>query len=232
MEYVYAPGCALIIYKPHLADRMHRLLNEHIGEMPRLDTCCRNHPKIPKGTCVINTCPGCDRRYRSYYADSTTTSVWEVIADGDWFTYPNYYGAKMSIQDACPTRSQARVHKAIRTLLERMNIEVVEPKRTGMNTICCGDALYPARPLAEVEETMRKRAAQMPEENVAVYCVSCIKAMAIGKKRPRYVVDLLFGEETEPQVTDTVEWHRQIDEFTIRSSRKPTALAVGGIEGG
>ncbi len=37
--------------------------------------------------------------------------------------------------------------------------------------------------------------------------------MAIGGRKPRYMVDLLFGEETEPRVTDTVEWHRQIDAF-------------------
>ena len=213
MEYVYAPGCALTLYKPHLAEKMHAMLNENLGEMARLDTCCRNHPTLPKGTCVINTCPGCDRRYRSYYKESTTKSVWEVIAESDWFRFPDYHGARMSIQDACPTRSQARVHKAIRTLLKKMNIEVVEPKRTGTNTICCGDALYPALPVAEVEESMRRRAAEMPEEDVAVYCVSCIKAMAIGGRRPRYMVDMLFGEETEPRVTDTVEWHVQVDEF-------------------
>jgi Fe-S oxidoreductase len=215
MNLVYAHGCALTIYKPHLAERMHTLLVEHLGEMERLDTCCRNHPELPNGTCVINTCPGCDRRYRSYYTNSTTTSVWEVIAEGDWFPYPDYHGERMSIQDACPTRSQARVHTATRTLLRRMNIEVIEPKRTRTNTICCGDALYPTRPLAEIEETMMRRAVEMPEENVAVYCVSCIKAMARGGKKPRYIVDLLFGEGTEPQVTDTVEWHRQIDEYTL-----------------
>jgi hypothetical protein len=213
LDHVFAPGCALIIYKPHLAEKMHQLLNEHLGEMPRLDACCRKHPEVAKGTLVINTCPGCDRRYRSYYADSTTVSLWEVISKGDWFNYPDYHGARMSIQDACPTRSQPRVHEAIRILLESMNIEVVEPERTETNTICCGDALYPTRPLAEVHAMMRSRAAAMPEEDVIVYCVSCIKAMAIGGRRPRYIVDLLFGEETESQVTNTVEWHRQIDAF-------------------
>ena len=213
MQYVYAPGCALTIYKPQLSEKVHQILSQNLGEMPRLDTCCRNHPTLPTGTCIINTCPGCDRRYRTYYNESTTKSLWEIIAEGDWFTYPNYDGRKMSIQDACPTRSQPRVHIAVRALLERMNIKVVEPKRTGTGTICCGDALYPSRPLAEVEEAMRRRAADMPEDEVVVYCVSCIKAIAIGGRRPKYMVDLLFGEETEPQVTETVEWHKQIDEY-------------------
>jgi hypothetical protein len=55
----------------------------------------------------------------------------------------------------------------------------------------------------------------MPVEDVVVYCVSCVKSMFIGGKKPRYMVDLLFGEETLPQTTETVEWHGQIDEYTL-----------------
>ena len=55
----------------------------------------------------------------------------------------------------------------------------------------------------------------MPVEDVVVYCVSCVKSMFIGGKKPRYMMDLLFGEETLPQITDTAEWHRQIDEYML-----------------
>ena len=215
MERIYAPGCALTIYKPHLAEEMYKLLSKNLGEMERLDTCCRNHPVLRDGVQVINTCPGCDRRYRSNYTTSTTKSVWEVIAEGDWFQFPDYHGEKMSIHDACPTRDQVRVHKAMRKLLKKMNIEVVEPAKTGTKATCCGDSLYPALPVDQVIDAMRKRASEMPVEDVVVYCVSCVKSMFIGGKRPRYMVDLLFGEETLPQTTETVEWHRQIDEYTL-----------------
>jgi len=215
MDQVYAPGCALTIYKPHLAERMHALLVEHMGEMERLDICCRNHPELRDGAQVINTCPGCDRRYRNNYTRSTTKSVWEVILEGGWFPLPDYHGARMSIHDACPTRDQPRVHEAIRTLLKRMNVELIEPERTGTAAVCCGDSFYPSLSVEEVNKQMRRRASEMPEMDVVVYCVSCVKSMFIGGKRPRYMVDLLFGEETVPQVTDTVEWHRQIDEYTL-----------------
>ncbi len=216
MRRIYAPGCALTLYKPHLAERMHEALVANLGEMERLDTCCRNHPELGEGGEVVNTCPGCDRRYRNNYTDSTTRSVWEHLAEGDWFPFPDHGGVRMSIHDACPTRDQVRVHAAIRTLLERMNIEVVEPKNTGMTATCCGDSLYPGLPVEMVNEQMRTRASEMPVEEVVVYCVSCIKSMSIGGKRPRYIVDLLFGEETVPQTTDTVEWHRELDEYSVK----------------
>ncbi len=80
MKLVYAPGCALTLYKPHLAAKMHTALRENLGEVARLDTCCRMFPPLPDGTQIINTCPGCDRRYRENYPRATNRSVWEVIA--------------------------------------------------------------------------------------------------------------------------------------------------------
>ena len=56
-------------------------------------------------------------------------------------------------------------------------------------------------------EQQKKRAAQMPCQDVAVYCVSCMKSMAVGGKTPRYLVDLLFGEPSIPGETDLDRYH-------------------------
>lgn len=53
---------------------------------------------------------------------------------------------------------------------------------------------------------MSRRASSMPREDVVVYCVSCINAMYIGGKRPRYLVDLLFAEQTEPGIFEPIAW--------------------------
>lgn len=46
-----------------------------------------------------------------------------------------------------------------------------------------------------------------------VYCVSCSKSMFIGGKKPHYLIDLLFGEETVPKTFEPDEWHRELDEY-------------------
>jgi hypothetical protein len=46
-----------------------------------------------------------------------------------------------------------------------------------------------------------------------VYCVSCAKAMFNGGKKPRYLIDLLFDEETTAETCDPVAWHKELDEF-------------------
>lgn len=213
MKQVYAPGCALLIYKPKLAEKVLEFLNQNLGDVPEHLICCRHNPDLESGTRVINTCAGCDRRYRELYDGISTISLWEMLAESKTFSFPDYNGMEMSIHDACPTRTEERVHSAIRKLLGKMNIKVIEPKNTRNKAICCGDSFYDTLPVEHVKELMRKRSNEIPCDNVVVYCVSCIKAMYIGGKNPRYILDLLFEEETEIGTFEPDAWHGELQKF-------------------
>jgi Fe-S oxidoreductase len=209
MKNVFAPGCALALYRPDLARRITAVLSERFGPVAEHHVCCHHEPGLPAGTRVINVCPGCDKRFRTLYEGITTISLWEALAGDGSFPFPDYGGAGMAVLDACPTRDQPRVHNAVRALLARMNIVPVEPKATRTRGLCCGDGSYGIVPAGEVKAQMRKRAREMPAEDVAVYCVSCVKAMHIGG----HLVDLLFGEPTTPGTFEPDEWHRQLDAY-------------------
>ncbi len=200
-----------MLYKPESAARLHRLLRENLGDIEAWQTCCRKDPRFETPIEVINVCPGCDKRFRNDYANSSTVSLWEVLARADFFPFPDYRGRKMSIIDACPTRDRTGVHDAVRTLLRKMNVTLVEPENTRTRSTCCGDTFWGEIPTERVKDLMKKRTAEMPAGDVVVYCVSCAKAVFIGGKTPRYLVDLLLGEETVPQTLDPDEWHRQLE---------------------
>ena len=119
----------------------------------------------------------------------------------------------MSIIDACPTRDQEKIHDSIRVLLRKMNILLIEPKNTRTKSTCCGDSFYGLIPVEEVKELMVKRASEMPENEVVVYCISCVKAVYNGGKNSRYLVDLLFNENTDPQTLDPEKWHEELNAF-------------------
>ena len=208
---VFAPGCALMLYEPELAEKIHDILNTNLGEMDLFLTCCHHEPQFTESTEVINICPGCDKRFGNDYQNSSTVSLWEIIAESEFFTFPDYKGMKMSILDACPTREKEKVHNAIRTLLYKMNITLVEPEKTRTKSTCCGDSFYGVIPTEKVKEQMKKRTSEMPVDDVVVYCVSCIKSVYIGGKKPRYLVDLLFAEETLPKTYEPEEWHKELD---------------------
>lgn len=213
MKKVFAPGCALMIYKPKLERKVLELLNNKLGDIEEYLICCRHKPNLEKGTQIINICAGCDRRYRELYEGITTISLWEVLAEVKEFPFPDYKGKEMTILDACPTRDQERIHNAVRVLLKKMNITLVEPEKTKTKGICCGDSFYGVLPVEQVKEQMKKRAEDMPASDVVVYCVSCSKSMYIGGKTPRYLVDLLFGEDTDPGIFEPDNWHKQLNDF-------------------
>lgn len=213
MTYFFAPGCALLLYKPDLARAVHTFLCSSLGEMEMLLTCCRHTPPLPDDTTVINVCPGCDRRYRTNYETSGTVSVWEILAQSDRFPFPDCGNEQMTIIDACPTRDQDRVHEAIRALATRMRIEIVEPQWTRRNATCCGDAFHGVISTDRVVAQMRKKASEMPLDDILVYCVSCVKAMFVGGREPRYLLDLLFAEDTVPQTAEPDAWHEELDAF-------------------
>ena len=212
-NFLFAPGCALILYKPELVKRVHKQFEEIFGKMDILEKCCQHDPQLPVNTKIINVCPGCDKRFSNDYRNVSTVSLWEMLADSDEFQFPDYSGLRMSIIDACPTREETEIHSTIRSILKRMNIELVEPANTGTRSTCCGDSFYGLIPLNKVKELMIKRASEMPEENVVVYCISCVKSVFNGGKKPKYLVDLLFSEQTDPGVLDPDQWHKELREY-------------------
>jgi RNase P subunit RPR2 len=203
----------LFLYKPQLVAKLRAYLEARRGPLEVLSACCHHTPALPAGTRVVTTCPGCDRRYRQNYPEPLALSLWELLAGDDAFPFPDYRGRKMTIIDACPTRDRKRIHDAVRALAARMNIVVVEPERTREKGTCCGDTYYPALPVAAVIATMKAKGAEMPLDEVLVYCVSCSKSMFVAGRRPRYLVDLLFAEETVPGTTQPDAWHAELDAF-------------------
>lgn len=210
MKKMFAPGCALMLYKPESALKLHSILSANLGKMELLATCCQHEPDLKEPTQIINICPGCDKRFRNDYEKTSTISLWEILAESDFFSFPDYQNQSMTIIDACPTRDQVRVHQAIRKILQKMNINLIEPENTGTKSTCCGDSFYGVLPTENVKELMIKKSSEMPANDVVVYCVSCSKSVHIGKKQPRYLIDLLFSEETDPKTYEPDMWHNEL----------------------
>jgi Fe-S oxidoreductase len=210
---VFAPGCALMLYKPESAEKLRHILYENLGITEKLMTCCQHEPLFKNKTTVINVCPGCDKRFGKDYKKCSTISLWEILANNDFFIFPDYHGKSMSILDACPVRENEKVHNAVRKVLGKMNIKVVEPKSTRTKSICCGDSFFGEIPTEHVKVQMTRRAKDMPKDDVVVYCVSCTKSIFIGGKKPRYLIDLLFKDQTVPKTLDPDEWHKELNAY-------------------
>lgn len=210
---LFAPGCALKIHEPALADQALAYLSGRLGIEKTHDICCKKDPRFDEDTMLITVCSGCQKRFLELYPKSSSRSFWEVLDEDPSFPFPDYHGVSMSVQDACPTKNNTSVHRAVRSLLSKMNITVVEDAQNGLSSVCCGDSLYPSQPIHSVNARMRERAQGMPCDDIVVYCVSCIKSVHIGGKQPQFLLSLLFGEKTQPGVYETEAWHKQLEQY-------------------
>ncbi len=132
----FNPGCALSLYKPESGRKMLALLNEHFGPVAPHGLCCHHDPGLPQGATIINNCAGCDRRFRSLYPGIRTLSLWEVLDSLENLPLPDYSGLTVSVHDSCSFRPKPQVHAAVRSLLAKMKIAIVESEFSGTKSIC------------------------------------------------------------------------------------------------
>ncbi len=142
----FNPGCALAMAEPEAADGLLNLLRRWYGKVRPHDICCHHDPKLPAGSVIINSCAGCDRRFRSLYPGIATITLWEVLDSIGQLPLPNHAGLTVSVQDPCSFRPKPQVHAAVSSLLRKMNVEIVEAPANGTRSICCGDNFYPTLP--------------------------------------------------------------------------------------
>ena len=64
--------------------------------------------------------------------------VWEIIDNDPDFPFPDYHGEKMTIQDCWLAVEKRHVQDAIRSLMRKMNIQVVELPENHEKTTFCG----------------------------------------------------------------------------------------------
>jgi Fe-S oxidoreductase len=212
----FNPGCALGIDRPESGQKILELLVGHFGPVRLHSVCCRHDPKLPHGATIINNCAGCDRRFRSLYEGIQTISLWEILDSIENLPLPDHTGLTVSVQDPCSYRPKPQVHAAVRSILRKMKINIIESPYSGTESICCGDNFYPRLPIPKVTGLQKKRAAQMPCQDVAVYCVSCVKSMSVGGKTPHHMADLVLGHETEPQDTRLDVYHDALNAYIDR----------------
>lgn len=209
-QYIYAPGCAVSAYSSLVEEHFHAAMENLYGSMPVMRTCCFNHPDIAPGTIILTPCTTCLQRYRKLYPECDTRFVLEEILQSATFLFPNYLGQEMSIQDTCSARQQPETLQVVRDLLSKMNICVQEARAHGVRSKCCGEKLYGKIAYDKVLEMMRRRAEEMPCQDVVTYCASCSTPINYGGRNAHFIGDLLFRLSSDMKCPNVKEWNARL----------------------
>lgn len=211
MKY-YLPGCDVRRNHPNASAKMTEYMNSKGIEIAQ---CCRKDLSFLKdGDTIIENCTLCELMLKERVPNIPFQSLYEYLLETD-FQWPNYHGKKIIVQDCWRTRDNISIQNAVRDVLKRMNIQIMEADNNREKSEYCGVWLNnpPAKDCVmlapntfteletyrhlltkeEQEEKMSEWVKQYNGMPVVVYCNGCEKGIKLGHGNPIHLIELITG---------------------------------------
>lgn len=214
--YAYFPSCNFTKASPDTSKRVRRYLEEVHGI--RTIGCCRpGHKKLSEEETALTICQSCSTIIREN-TGREDVSIFQFLDKDPNFPWPDYHGEEITLQDCWRAEGKHELHEAVRGVLRKMNMKVVELEENRDQSQFCGVFRYnPMRednirlaPRYFVDQMEGKLELHTPEEQqalmeengkryhterVAVYCNSCLRGLLAGGVNGVHVMDLIFDEK-------------------------------------
>ncbi len=194
-------------------------VEEYAGEMPE---CYQNKWLSMPNTLdfsnvdtICTVCHNCANLIKDTHPDIKCNSLMELILSDENFEYPDYKHKKMYVQDCWRSAGNRAEQEAVRTLLNKMNIDIIELSGNFDRTEFCGRSFYkikhirdsrlapknhplitnPDAPVPSEEEQramMKDYCRIFKDTPVVCYCHYCLEGLKIGDADCFHIAELLF----------------------------------------
>lgn len=214
MEKIFLPSCKV---KAKYRDASKKL-QKYLETKESVSTvgCCKVFcNKLTKEDTAVVICNNCAAIMEESSSAQKIEFVWEIIVNDPEFQFPDYHGERMTIQDCWRAYDKRSVQDAIRSILHKMNIDVIELEDNYEQTKFCGaDLLEPCtdiekkfapkryvengadmyHPIPKEEEDiwLRNYCEQIETEKVVCYCMACLDGIQRGGKTAVHLLELIF----------------------------------------
>lgn len=216
MKY-YFPSCNFTKLRPATSEKIKSFM---ASSGVRVVGCCRPGHKAVSGwnDTVITVCETCSIIIGENRPAAKVISLYEFIDSLPDFAFPDYKGERITLQDCYRAKAKAEEKAAVRSVLRKMNVDVMELPGTEEEINFDGSFLFgPMRPdnftlaprrFAEIKKDMKPKSPdeikawlqeycrRFTTEQVACYCNSCLTGLEQGLpegRRAVHVAELLFG---------------------------------------
>ena len=167
------------------------------------------------GDVVYYICHNCANILEESKPGVEVRSIWELILTDDNFPYPDHGGKTVTVQDCWRSRERREEQEAVRELLRRMKLQVVELEENFAKTDFCGSSLYrpqvarnpklaprhydieaagkflPHTP-EEQKTLMEEYCKRITTEWTVCYCHTCLEGLEEGEVLGKHLAELLF----------------------------------------
>ena len=139
MAFYYFPSCKATAQFKDASRKAREYVKGKYGITPV--GCCRpNHKKLTADDTAIVVCNNCAAIIEEN-TDAAIDFLWQIIDRDPDFPFPDYHGEEMTIQDCWIAFEKRDVQNAVRSLLRKMNIRIVELEENYEKTKFCMDAI-------------------------------------------------------------------------------------------
>ena len=176
----------------------------------------KHYEKYPSNSTMVSLCHNCAAIFEERHPEINRLSLWELILQDDKFKYPNFKGERVTIQDCWRSKENLSEQNAVREILRKMNVEVVELNENHEQTKFCGYSLYQPQPprnakLApkrfvdgakglflehtqdEKRQLMQDYCRQFTTDKIIAYCHYCIRGLKLGGANGIHLAEILFN---------------------------------------
>ncbi|MPQ45118.1 (Fe-S)-binding protein [Clostridium tarantellae] len=214
-EEAFLPGCSFMTLGEHIVLETLNILKLEKSNMAIATTCCGKPSKYIKNGVkfkkrfnstiellkskgikkIYTACPNCYNTFKEN-KDLKVGSIWSIIDKNfPQDKYDMHKGMKFALHDPCAARNNSEDHKAIRSILTKMGIEILEFKMCREKSICCGKknmmmVLEPEKGKAILENRLK----QSPYTSIVTYCASCAHSFKVPGFKSYHIMELIFNE--------------------------------------
>ena len=198
---IYYPSCTFTRIDPVSAKELVRYAR---SKDMTVAGCCHFDKHGPEEGAAVYFCQACreDREKNGF----DTESFWEVIDNDPDFVFPDYSGLHVTLQDCWRDRHKPEIHKAVRSILDKMHIRYEETDRSREHSAYCGTLHYETVKYADtirecdhITHLGKETAKMLMEENVQSYktdlvvcvCGRCYNGILLGGGHPVHLMTLL-----------------------------------------
>lgn len=190
-----------------------KMPEDYRDEWSELPDCADFQP----GDTVYSLCHNCSAIIEETKPGVIVKSIWELILSDEDFIYPDYHRTKITVQDCWRAKERIEEQKTVRTLLQKMNFDIVELEDNYDKTDFCGISTYRPAPKRNIvmaphrfvenaagkfgdytEEEQKTFMEQYCErfetDKVVACCHYCLEGLELGKIDAKHLASLLFED--------------------------------------
>lgn len=210
MPEIYFPSCNFTKASPEAAKRLRAYLKE---KMPVAGCCRLDKTPWEEGSTALYFCQACRETLEAKPENHLVLENLFVWLDRqEDFSWPDYSGLEAHVQDCWRDRNHPEIFDAVRSVLSKMGVTVVELSENREKSVFCGNLHFEPKlpenlallkqfagvpmyewPLEAQKQCMAEQVAKYTCPLTVAYCNRCTAGILLGGGKGVHLMELAMG---------------------------------------